>query len=117
MTERLHNLVPALAIAVSGLCLLLALALVPRADAPAFGILVPPWASPGEGVAAVASLAVPIADIRAGGRLIVIMPVADVDGPGGRAGPQDWRRALPRGHILIAAPGASCASGPIATGG
>jgi len=116
MTGTLRDITPALGIAVAGLCLLLALALVPRAGSAAFGVVVPPWVSPGDGLAAVAALSMPIADIRAGGRLIVVMPDA-VAGPEGHAALRHWRRSLPRGHIIIAAPGASCAAGQPSTGG
>lgn len=101
MSPTLRESVPALAISLAGLGLLVGLALAPRADAVALGLIVPPWMSPADGLRAAATSAVPIVDLRAGGRLIVVQP------PG--ADRPAWP---PPGLIPISAAGGLCRTPP-----
>ena len=101
MSPTLRDAVPALGISLAGLGLLLGLALAPRADAAALGLIVPPWMSPADGLRAAAASAVPIVDLRAGGRLIVVQPPA--------ADRSAWP---PPGLIPISAAGSLCRTPP-----
>ena len=107
MPSALREAVPALGLSLAGLCLLAAMSLAPRADSALLGLLVPPWMSPAEGLAA-AARAAPIVDLRLGGRLIVVVP-PDGPGPAGAAWP-------PPGLVPISAAGGLCRPSAPASG-
>ena len=105
MAFRVRDALPAAGVSLAGLALLAGLMLAPRPGAPLLGVVFPPWMDRGAALAHAAALALPIADIRWHGRLVVIAPPA--------ADPGRWRAALPPGSLVIAATGLFCA--PAAT--